>query len=47
MFDKLVFKVKAINTKILSTIELVTKTQYESDKKVPENKIEHVKDTQY
>ena len=39
MFDKLVVKINAIDTKIPSTSILVTKTQYASDKQGLERKI--------
>ena len=49
VYDKLVFKVNAFNTKIPSTSESVTKTQYDLEKQGLEKKIEDVgkKDTQY
>ena len=42
MYDKLVAKVNGIGTKIPNTSELVTKTQYDSDKESLEKKIKDV-----
>ena len=42
MYNQFVIKVNAICTKIPNTSELVTETQYDSDKQGIERKIEHV-----
>ena len=42
MYNQLVSKANAIDTKIPSTSELVTKTQYDSDKQDLEKRIEGV-----
>ena len=45
MYDELVIKVNAIDTKILGTSGIVTKTQYNSDKDGLEKKIKDVDNT--
>ena len=42
VYDQLVIKVTATDTKILNRSQLVSKTHYDSDKKVLEKKIEDV-----